>query len=111
MRPVKENHNGRQLHQTLEEFDQMASSTSFWQGGFSWTSSTGAQARIDHVTIRRQRASSLVVACIHREMVLGCGDFTDHKVFKANVKLRAPGARTECRARAPGRWMGHRAIS
>ena len=59
MRPEKENQNGRQLHQMLEEFDQIASNTFFLQGGSSWTSSTGAKARIDYVAIPRQWASSL----------------------------------------------------
>ena len=95
MRPEKENQNGRQLHQMLEEFDQIASNTFFLQGGSSWTSSTGAQARIDYVAIPRQWASSLVVAGTHGEIVLGSGDFTDHKVVYAKVRMRAPGARTD----------------
>ena len=79
MRPEKENQNGRQLHEMLEEFDQIASNTFFLQGGSSWASSTGAQARIDYVAIPRQWASSLVVAGTHGEIVLGSGDFTDRK--------------------------------
>ena len=94
MRPEKENQNGRQLHQRLEEFDQIASNTFFLQGGSSWTSSTGAKARIDYVAIPRQWASSLVVAGTHGEIVLGSGDFTDHKVVYAKVRMRVPGART-----------------
>ena len=113
MRPEKENQNGRQLHQMLEEFDQLASNTFFSQGGFSWTSSTAAQARNDYVATPRQWASSLVVAGTHREIVLGTGDFTDHKVVYAKVWMRAPGARTDllrkprvCDARAAveGGW-------
>ena len=95
MRPEKENQNGRQLHQMLQEFDQIASNTFFLQGGSSWTSSTGAQARIDYVAIPRQWASSLVVAGTHGEIVLVSGDFTDHKVVYAKVRMRAPGARTD----------------
>ena len=69
MRPEKENQHGRQLHQMLEEFDQIASNTFFSQGGSSWTSSTGAQAKIDYVAIPRQWAS-LVVVGTHGEIVL-----------------------------------------
>ena len=94
-RPEKENQNGRQLHQMQEEFDQIASNTFFLQGGSSWTSSTGAQARIDYVAIPRLWASSLVVAGTHGEIVLGSGDFTDHKVVYAKVRMRAPAARTD----------------
>ena len=54
----------------------------------------GAQARIDYVAIPRQWASSLVVAGTRGEIVLGSGDFTDHKVVYAKVRMRAPGART-----------------
>ena len=39
--------------------------------------------------------SSLVVAGTHGEIVLGSGDFTDHKVVYAKVRMRAPGARTD----------------
>ena len=112
MSPEKENQNGRQLHQMLEEFDQIASNTFFLQGGSSWTSSTGAQARIDYVAIPRQWALSLVVAGTHGEIVLGCGDFTGQKVVYAKVRMRAPGARTDL-LRKPrcsgscGRWMCH----
>ena len=91
----RKNQNGRQPHQMLEEFDQMASNTFFSQGGFSWTSSTGVQAIIDCVAIPRQWASSLVVAVTHSEIVLGSGDFTNHKVDFAKVGMRAPGARTD----------------
>ena len=45
--------------------------------------------------IPRHWASSLVVAGTHREIVLGSGDFTDHKVVYAKVRMRAPGARTD----------------
>ena len=81
--------------QMLKEFDQIASNTFFSQGGFSWTSSTGAQARIEYVAIPRQWASSLVLAGTHEETVLGSGDFTDHKVVYAKVRMRALGAWTD----------------
>ena len=95
MRPEKENQNGRQPHQMLEEFDQMASNTFFSQGGFSWASSAGAKARIDYVAIPRQWTWSLVVVGTHCEIVLGSGDFTGHKVVYAKVRMRAPDARTD----------------
>ena len=47
------------------------------------------------MSISRQWASSLVVAGTHGEIVLGSGDFTDHKVVYAKVRMRAPGARTD----------------
>ena len=43
----------------------------------------------------RQWASSLVVAGTHGEIVLGSGDFTDHKVLYAKVRMRALGAGTD----------------
>ena len=49
----------------------------------------------------RQWASSLVVAGTHGEIVLGSGDFTDHKVVYAKVRMRAPGARTDLLEKAP----------
>ena len=94
MRPEKENKNGRQLHQMLGEFDQMASNP-FLAGWFlfdvfCWSAGQNRLHRYPGNWLLR-----LWLLARTGEIVLGSGDFTDHTVVCARVRMRAPGARTD----------------